>query len=120
MIPPKYSVTNTVGFFEREISPLNIPRLSAGETEFHRQEFWGTGYCVRTVGLYEAVIRSHIKIRNEKINVKSKYDWQVFNGNNSSFQGGIIPPALRVVVDFILLENKLLQQSNRANYCHKT
>ena len=60
-IPPKYSVSNTVGFVKGK-SAIQIHRQYLGRqrnfTGFH---FWARGYCVSTVGLDEEVIRAYIR-----------------------------------------------------------
>lgn len=47
-IPPKFSVANTVGFFEREIGDPDSPGVSGSAPEFHRAAFLG-----------ERVLREH-------------------------------------------------------------
>jgi len=50
MIPPKFSVANTAGFLKGK-SGIRIFRLFAGEAEFHRQTFLGTGLLRKYRGL---------------------------------------------------------------------
>jgi putative transposase len=60
-IPPKFSVSNTVGFLKGK-SAIRIHREYLGRkrnyTGFH---FWARGYCASTVGLDEAKIRAYIR-----------------------------------------------------------
>lgn len=60
-IPPKFSVSNTIGFLKGK-SAIKIHRDYLGRkqnfTGFH---FWARGYCVSTVGLEESVIREYIR-----------------------------------------------------------
>jgi len=59
-IPPKFSVSNTVGFIKgksaikthREL--LNVRRMTG-------LSFWAKGYCASTIGLDEEVIRNYIR-----------------------------------------------------------
>ncbi len=61
MIPPKYSVANTVGFLKGK-SALRIFRdYMQVKRNFIGRHFWARGYCVSTVGLDEELIRSYIK-----------------------------------------------------------
>ncbi len=65
-IPPKYSVSNTVGFLKGK-SAIRIHREYLGKdrnfTGFH---FWARGYCVSTVGLDEETIRRYIREQEEE------------------------------------------------------
>ena len=65
-IPPKYSVSNTVGFLKGK-SAIQIHRRYLGKprnvTGFH---FWARGYCVSTVGLDEAMVRQYIRNQEEE------------------------------------------------------
>ncbi|MCU7918341.1 MAG: IS200/IS605 family transposase [Candidatus Thiodiazotropha sp. (ex Epidulcina cf. delphinae)] len=61
MIPPKFSVANTVGFL-KEKSAIRIFRdYLQVRRNFPGRHFWARGYCVSTVGLDEQMIREYIK-----------------------------------------------------------
>ncbi len=61
MIPPKFSVANTVGFL-KEKSAIRIFRdYLQVKQNFTGRHFWARGYCVSTVGLDEVMIRKYIK-----------------------------------------------------------
>jgi putative transposase len=59
-IPPKYSVSNTVGFIKGK-SAIRIHRELLGAKRMTGLSFWATGYCVSTVGLDEETIRKYIR-----------------------------------------------------------
>jgi putative transposase len=60
-IPPKYSVSQTVGYIKGK-SAIHVAREFAGRKQnFVGQHFWARGYFVSTVGRDEAVIREYIK-----------------------------------------------------------
>lgn len=59
-IPPKYSVSNTVGFIKGK-SAIRIHRELLGIKRMTGLSFWATGYCVSTVGLDEETIRRYIR-----------------------------------------------------------
>ena len=60
-IPPKYSVSQVVGFMKGK-SAIHIARVYSGRIKnFVGQSFWARGYLVSTVGKDEAVIREYIK-----------------------------------------------------------
>ena len=60
-IPPKYSVSEVVGFIKGK-SAIAIARDMQGRTRnFTGQSFWARGYFVSTVGRDEQVIREYIR-----------------------------------------------------------
>jgi len=59
-IPPKFSVSNTVGFIKGK-SAIRIHRELIGTKRMTGLSFWAKGYCVSTVGLDEESIRKYIK-----------------------------------------------------------
>ena len=64
-IPPKYSVSEVVGFIKGK-SAIAIARDVQGRARnFAGQSFWARGYFVSTVGRDEAVIREYI--RNQEV-----------------------------------------------------
>ena len=64
-IPPKYSVSQVVGFIKGK-SAIHIARAYMGRRKnYTGQRFWGRGYYVSTVGVDKETIREYIK-RQEK------------------------------------------------------
>ena len=62
-IPPKYAVSQVVGFIKGK-SAIHIARTYVGQRKnFTGQSFWARGYFVSTVGRDEATIREYIKRR---------------------------------------------------------
>ena len=60
-IPPKYRVSEIVGFLKGK-SAISIARTYMGRRKnFTGQHFWARGYHVSTVGRNEAMIREYIK-----------------------------------------------------------
>ena len=60
-IPPKYAVSNVVGFLKGK-SAISIARNFKGrQRNFAGEEFWARGYFVSTVGLDEDVVREYIR-----------------------------------------------------------
>ena len=60
-VPPKYSIAMTIGYLKGK-SAIRIHRelLKTKGTLFGRA-FWSRGYCVSTVGLDEATIKTYIQ-----------------------------------------------------------
>ena len=60
-VPPKYSVSNVMGFIKGK-SAIPIARGYAGRRRnFVGQHFWARGYWVSTVGKNEAAVRQSIQ-----------------------------------------------------------
>jgi putative transposase len=60
-IPPKYSVSQVMGFIKGK-SAIAIARTYLGRRQnFTGQNFWARGYFVSTVGRDEAVVRQYIR-----------------------------------------------------------
>jgi putative transposase len=60
-IPPKYAVSQVVGFIKGK-SAIHLARVyGEKKRNFIGQHFWARGYFVSTVGRDEAVIREYIK-----------------------------------------------------------
>ena len=60
-IPPKYSVSQVVGYIKGK-SAIHIARTYAGRSKnFTGQNFWARGYFVSTVGRDEEAVRKYIK-----------------------------------------------------------
>jgi putative transposase len=65
-IPPKYAVSQVVGFIKGK-SAIHLAR-TCGERKrnFVGQSFWARGFFVSTVGRDEAVIREYIKNQEQE------------------------------------------------------
>ncbi|ESS74089.1 transposase for insertion sequence element IS200 [Methyloglobulus morosus KoM1] len=60
-IPPKYAVSNVVGFIKGK-SAISIAREFRGKTKnFTGENFWARGFFVSTVGLDEDMVRKCIR-----------------------------------------------------------
>ena len=64
-IPPKYAVSNVVGYIKGK-SAIHIVRKFAGlKRNFTGENFWARGYFVSTVGLDENMVRAYIRRQDE-------------------------------------------------------
>jgi len=60
-IPPKYAVSNVVGYMKGK-SAITIARKFGGrQRNFSGEVFWARGYFVSTVGLDEEMVRAYIR-----------------------------------------------------------
>ena len=65
-IPPKYAVSNVVGFLKGK-SAIAIARNFGGRSRnFTGEVFWARGYFVSTVGLDEAMVRAYIRNQEDE------------------------------------------------------
>jgi putative transposase len=65
-IPPKYAVSQVVGFIKGK-SAIHLARVyGERKRSFVGQHFWARGYFVSTVGRDEAVIREYIKKQEQE------------------------------------------------------
>ena len=65
-IPPKYAVSNVVGYIKGK-SAIHLARVySERKRNFTGQSFWARGYFVSTVGRDEAMIRKYIQHQEEE------------------------------------------------------
>ena len=64
-IPPKYSVSQVVGYIKGK-SAIHIARTYEGRRQnFTGQSFWARGYFVSTVGRDEETVKKYIKKQEE-------------------------------------------------------
>ena len=65
-IPPKYSVSNVVGYIKGK-SAISIARQFGGrQRNFTGEVFWARGYFVSTVGLDEEMVRAYIRNQEQE------------------------------------------------------
>ena len=75
-IPPKYSVSQIMGYLKGKSSLMIFDRHANLKYKFGNRHFWSEGYYVSTVGLNEATIKKYIQdqekydIMQDKLSVK--------------------------------------------------
>jgi putative transposase len=74
-IPPKYSVSYTVGFLKGK-SAVRIHRELLHERRLTGLHFWAAGYCVSTVGLDEARVRQYIREQEQLESRQGELDFE--------------------------------------------
>ena len=70
-IPPKYSVSYTIGFLKGK-SAVRVHRELLNERRMAGLHFWATGYWVSTVGLDEEMVRKYIREQEDRDDKQSK------------------------------------------------
>jgi putative transposase len=65
-IPPKYSVSEIMGFLKGKIALRLFQEQRALTKQYWGRHLWSRGYCVSTVGLNEAEIKKYVKWSQER------------------------------------------------------
>ncbi|SHK52392.1 IS200/IS605 family transposase [Fibrobacter sp. UWB12] len=60
-IPPKYAVSNIMGYLKGRSSMMIFERHANLKYKFGNKHFWATGYYVSTVGLNSATVEKYIR-----------------------------------------------------------
>lgn len=60
-IPPKYSVSNVVGYLKGKRAITIARRFKGSQQNFSGEHFWARGYFVSTVSLDEEMVREYIR-----------------------------------------------------------
>jgi len=60
-IPPKYPVTEVVGYIRGKSAIAVSRQFSGRKTNFNGESFWERGYAVSTVGFEEGQVRNYIR-----------------------------------------------------------
>ena len=64
-IPPKYSVSQVIGYIKGKSAIYIARNFSGYKMNFGGQKFWARGYYVSTTGRDEQIIREYIKNQEE-------------------------------------------------------
>jgi REP-associated tyrosine transposase len=65
-IPPKYAVSQFMGFLKGKLALRLFDRYPQLRKKYWGQHVWSRGYCVSTVGLDEERIVKYVKWQNKK------------------------------------------------------
>ena len=60
-IPPKYPVSNVIGFIKGKAAILIARNFKGKQRNFTGENFWARGHFVSTVGLDKDVVRAYIR-----------------------------------------------------------
>jgi putative transposase len=65
-IPPKYAVSQVMGFLKGKLALRMFDRFPELRKRYWGQHVWSRGYCVSTVGLDEERIRKYVVWQNKR------------------------------------------------------
>jgi putative transposase len=66
IIPPKYAVSNVVGYVKGKSAIAIARRFGGREKNFVGEVFWARRYFVSTVGLEEEMVRAYIRNQEQE------------------------------------------------------
>ena len=78
-IPPKYSVSNTMGYLKGKLALKLFQRYEQLGRRYWGRHIWARGYCVSTVGLDEEKIRLYVKWQEKKDKEDEAIQGSLFN-----------------------------------------
>lgn len=65
-IPPKYAVSNVVGYLKGKSAITIVRRFKGKQRNFAGEHFWARGYYVSSVGLDEEMVREYIRNQEQE------------------------------------------------------
>jgi putative transposase len=65
-VPPKYSISNIMGFIKGKISLSLFHRYECLGKRYWGRHLWSRGYCVSTIDLDEEQIRKYVRWQEHK------------------------------------------------------
>ena len=65
-IPPKYSVSQVMGYLKGKLAIRILQRYETLGKRFWGRHLWSRGYCVSTVGIDEERIREYVRWQEKK------------------------------------------------------
>lgn len=71
-IPPKYSVSNFMGYLKGKSAMMIFERHANLKYKFGNKHFWATGYYVSTVGLNTATVQKYIREQEKADQIEDK------------------------------------------------
>ena len=78
-IPPKYSVSQVMGYLKGKSAMMIFERHSNLKYKFGNRNFWATGYYVSMVGLNEATITKYIREQEKQDQIEDNLSTKEYN-----------------------------------------
>ena len=80
-IPPKYSISNVMGYLKGKLAIRMFQRYERLGKQFWGRHLWSRGYCVSTVGIDEERIRQYVKWQENKDKETERLQGELFGGD---------------------------------------
>ena len=84
-IPPKYSVSNFMGYLKEKSAMMIFERHANLKYKYGNKHFWATGYYVSTVGLNTATVQKYIREQEKADQIEDKLATKEYT---DPFKGG--------------------------------
>ncbi|PWJ62529.1 MULTISPECIES: IS200/IS605 family transposase [unclassified Fibrobacter] len=84
-IPPKYSVSNFMGYLKGKSAMMIFERHANLKYKYGNKHFWATGYYVSTVGLNTATVQKYIREQEKADQIEDKLATKEYT---DPFKGG--------------------------------
>ena len=84
-IPPKYAVSDIMGYLKGRSSMMIFERHANLKYKFGSKHFWATGYYVSTVGLNSATVEKYIRDQEKADQIEDRLTTKEFV---DPFKGG--------------------------------
>lgn len=84
-IPPKYSVSNFMGYLKGKSAMMIFERRANLKYKYGNKHFWATGYYVSTVGLNTATVQKYIREQEKADQIEDKLATKEYT---DPFKGG--------------------------------
>jgi len=77
-IPPKYSISNVMGYLKGKLAIRLFQRYERLGKQFWGRHLWSRGYCVSTVGIDEERIRQYVRWQENKDKETERMQGELF------------------------------------------
>ena len=78
-IPPKYSVSQVMGYLKGKLALRLLNRYERLGKQFWGRHLWSRGYCVSTIGIDETRIREYVRWQEKKQKEIEKLQGKLFD-----------------------------------------
>ena len=78
-IPPKYAVSEIMGFLKGKLALRLFERFPALGRKYWGRHLWSRGYCVSTVGIDEAMIRHYVRWQEQQERTAEQSQGKLFD-----------------------------------------
>ena len=78
-IPPKYAVSNFVGYLKGKLAIKLLNRYEKVKRKYWGRHVWSRGYCVNTIGLDEQQMRKYVKWQEKREKQAEAIQQQMFD-----------------------------------------
>jgi putative transposase len=78
-IPPKYAVSSLMGYLKGKLAIRLFERYERLGRKYWGRHLWARGYCVSTVGIDEAMIRTYVRWQEKRERTMEQSQGKLFD-----------------------------------------